>query len=104
MERFGVSARGAGAVDFDDVVALVAGLVIFPVVFTNGLEAGAGPGLLFQTLPVAFAQMPGGYLFSILFFLMLSVAVGCLLPLAAFSLLLPFVFGVRFRPFAEFAI
>ena len=32
------------------------------------------PGLIFQTLPVAFAQMPGGYLFSVLFFLMLSVA------------------------------
>jgi NSS family neurotransmitter:Na+ symporter len=58
----------------DTAVALLAGLVIFPAVFTYGLDPGAGAGLIFQTLPVAFAQMPGGYLFSVLFFLMLSVA------------------------------
>jgi len=58
----------------DTLVALVAGLVIFPAVFHNGLDPAAGAGLIFQTLPVAFAQMPGGYLFSVLFFLMLSVA------------------------------
>jgi NSS family neurotransmitter:Na+ symporter len=58
----------------DTTVALVAGLVIFPAVFNNGLDPAAGAGLIFQTLPVAFAQMPGGHLFSILFFLMLSVA------------------------------
>jgi NSS family neurotransmitter:Na+ symporter len=58
----------------DTGVAMLAGLVIFPAVFTYGLDPGAGAGLIFQTLPVAFAQMPGGYLFSVLFFLMLSVA------------------------------
>lgn len=58
----------------DTMVALLAGLVIFPAVFNNGLDPAAGAGLIFQTLPVAFAQMPGGYIFSILFFLMLSVA------------------------------
>lgn len=58
----------------DTAVALLAGLVIFPAVFNYGLDPAAGPGLLFQTLPVAFAQMPGGYIFSILFFLMLAVA------------------------------
>jgi NSS family neurotransmitter:Na+ symporter len=58
----------------DTAVALLAGLVIFPAVFNFGLDPAAGPGLLFQTLPVAFAQMPGGYLFSVLFFLMLAVA------------------------------
>ena len=58
----------------DTGVALLAGLVIFPAVFNNGLDPAAGAGLIFQTLPVAFAQMPGGYLFSVLFFLMLSVA------------------------------
>jgi NSS family neurotransmitter:Na+ symporter len=58
----------------DTMVALLAGLVIFPAVFRFGLDPGAGAGLIFQTLPVAFAQMPGGYLFSVLFFLMLSVA------------------------------
>ena len=58
----------------DTVVALLAGLVIFPAVFNNGLDPAAGPGLIFQTLPVAFAQMPGGYFFACLFFLLLSVA------------------------------
>jgi NSS family neurotransmitter:Na+ symporter len=58
----------------DTMVALLAGLVIFPAVFHNGLDPAAGAGLIFQTLPVAFAQMPGGYAFSIAFFLLLSVA------------------------------
>ncbi len=58
----------------DTGVALLAGLVIFPVVFHNGLDPAVGPGLIFQTLPVGFAQMPGGHWFSVLFFLMLSVA------------------------------
>lgn len=58
----------------DTVVALLAGLAIFPLVFSNGLEAGAGPGLIFQTLPLAFGQMPGGMLFSTLFFFLLVVA------------------------------
>ena len=58
----------------DTLVALLAGLVIFPAVFKHGLDPAAGVGLIFQTLPVAFAQMPGGYAFSILFFLMLAVA------------------------------
>ncbi len=58
----------------DTGVALLAGLVIFPAVFHHGLDPAAGAGLIFQTLPVAFAQMPGGHLFSVLFFTMLSVA------------------------------
>ena len=58
----------------DTFVAILAGLVIFPAVFANGLDPAAGPGLIFQTLPVAFAQMPGGYVFSILFFMMLAFA------------------------------
>ena len=58
----------------DTLVAVVAGLVIFPAVFSNGLDPAAGPGLIFQTLPVAFAQMPGGRFFGILFFLLLAVA------------------------------
>ena len=58
----------------DTAVALLAGLVIFPAVFNNGLDPAAGAGLIFQTLPVAFAQMPGGYFFACMFFLLLSVA------------------------------
>lgn len=58
----------------DTAVALLAGLAIFPVVFANGLEAGAGPGLIFQTLPLAFGQMPLGSLFGTLFFVLLVFA------------------------------
>ncbi|MET4161965.1 NSS family neurotransmitter:Na+ symporter [Marinobacterium sp. MBR-111] len=58
----------------DTVVALVAGLAIFPIVFANQLDPGAGPGLMFITLPVAFGQMPGGQVFGFLFFLLVGVA------------------------------
>lgn len=58
----------------DTIVALLAGLAIFPIVFSNGLEPSAGPGLIFVTLPIAFGQMPGGLFFSTLFFLLLSFA------------------------------
>lgn len=58
----------------DTIIALMAGLVIFPIVFANGLEAGQGPGLIFQTLPLAFGQMTGGVIFGTLFFVLLSFA------------------------------
>ena len=58
----------------DTTVALLAGLAIFPLVFANGLEPGAGPGLIFVTLPIAFGQMPLGQLFGGLFFVMLVLA------------------------------
>jgi len=58
----------------DTMVAILAGLVIFPAVFNNGLDPDAGAGLIFETLPVAFAQMPGGWFFSVMFFTLLSVA------------------------------
>ncbi|MDD2722799.1 MAG: sodium-dependent transporter [Methylovulum sp.] len=58
----------------DTVVALLAGIIIFPIVFTNGLEPNSGPGLIFETLPIAFGSMIGGWLFGILFFVMLVVA------------------------------
>ncbi|MCW4151145.1 sodium-dependent transporter [Halomonas sp. 18H] len=58
----------------DTLVALMAGLAIFPVIFANGLEPGSGPGLIFMSLPLAFQAMPLGTLFGILFFVMLSMA------------------------------
>ena len=58
----------------DTLVALVAGLIIFPIVFTYGLEPGSGPGLLFQTLPVAFGQMPFGTVVGSLFFILVAFA------------------------------
>jgi NSS family neurotransmitter:Na+ symporter len=58
----------------DTAVAIMAGLAIFPIVFANGLEPSAGPGLLFQTLPIAFGQMSGGVIFGTLFFVLVSFA------------------------------
>jgi NSS family neurotransmitter:Na+ symporter len=58
----------------DTAVALLAGMAIFPIVFANGLEPAAGPGLIFQTLPIAFGAMPGGQFFGTLFFILLVFA------------------------------
>ena len=58
----------------DTLVALMAGMAIFPIVFANGLEPGAGPGLIFKTLPLAFGQMPGGVFFGMLFFILVVFA------------------------------
>ena len=58
----------------DTLVALLAGLMIFPLVFGNNLDPGSGPGLIFRTLPAAFADMPGGTLFGAIFFILLAFA------------------------------
>jgi len=58
----------------DTAIAILAGLVIFPIVFANGLDPSAGPGLIFETLPLAFGQLPGGAIFGALFFLLLAFA------------------------------
>jgi NSS family neurotransmitter:Na+ symporter len=58
----------------DTAVAIMAGLAIFPIVFANGLEPSAGPGLLFQTLPIAFGQMSAGVIFGTMFFVLVSFA------------------------------
>ncbi|MGN0302552.1 MAG: sodium-dependent transporter, partial [Anaerotardibacter sp.] len=58
----------------DTLVAIVAGLIIFPACFSFGVEPGAGPGLVFVTLPTVFAQMPLGSLWGTLFFIFMSFA------------------------------
>jgi NSS family neurotransmitter:Na+ symporter len=58
----------------DTAIALVAGIAIFAIVFANHLEPAAGPGLIFQTLPIAFGHMPGGTLFATLFFILVAFA------------------------------
>ncbi len=58
----------------DTLVALMAGLAIFPVIFANGMSPSSGPGLIFMSLPLAFQAMPLGTLFGLLFFVMLSMA------------------------------
>jgi NSS family neurotransmitter:Na+ symporter len=58
----------------DTLIALLAGVAIFPAVFAFGIEPAAGPGLVFITLPNVFEQMPGGYIFGIMFFALLAIA------------------------------
>ena len=58
----------------DTLVALLAGLVIFPLVFRFDLDPAGGVGLIFQVLPVAFGQMPGGVLIATAFFTLLALA------------------------------
>ena len=74
----------------DTLVAVLAGLMIFPLVFANGLDPADGPGLIFRTLPTAFAGMPGGAIFGAVFFLLLAFAaitsiIALLEPVIAFA-------------------
>ncbi|MBD3898367.1 sodium-dependent transporter [Halomonas sp. ML-15] len=82
--------RTAVAVAFvDTAVAMVAGLAIFALVFGAGLETGQGPGLMFVTLPLAFAEMPFGALVGGVFFILvlgaaISSSISLIEPVAAF--------------------
>lgn len=58
----------------DLLVSLLAGIAIFPAVFSFGFEPTAGTSLLFLTIPAVFASMPGGQLFTTLFFVLSAVA------------------------------
>lgn len=58
----------------DTLVAVLAGVVIFPAAFSFGVQPTAGMGLVFNTLPMIFNQMAGGYYFCIIFFVLLAVA------------------------------
>ena len=73
----------------DTVVALLAGLMIFPLVFAFGLDPAEGPGLIYVSLPHAFQAMPGGGLMGALFFALLAFAaittiIGALEPVVAY--------------------
>jgi len=72
----------------DTLVAVVAGLAIFPIVFANGLDPAHGPGLVFVSLPIAFGSVTGGLVFGTLFFILLFFAaltsvIGILEPMIA---------------------
>ena len=68
---FGESLQIAG---LDTFVALMSGLIIFPACFAYGINPGAGPELIFITLPNVFVQMPGGRFWGALFFLFMTFA------------------------------
>jgi NSS family neurotransmitter:Na+ symporter len=59
---------------FDTVIALLAGLAIFPIVFANNMEPAAGPGLLFISLPYAFGNLMQGELVGTVFFTLMVLA------------------------------
>lgn len=58
----------------DTVIALLAGIAIFPAVFAFGMSPASGPSLVYEVLPNVFNSMPMGGLFAVLFFLLLSIA------------------------------
>ncbi len=63
--------RSSFLISFADTgVAILAGLAIFPLVFAHGLDTDSGPGLLFVTLPLAFAELPMAQLFGTTFFVL----------------------------------
>ncbi len=67
--------KTAGIIALADTgVALLAGMAIFPIVFAHGLSTGEGPGLIFVTLPYAFADIEFGNILGFSFFLLLAVA------------------------------
>ena len=70
IPRVGVTVAGA-----DTFVAIIAGLAIFPIIIANNIDPGSGgAGLIFTSLPLAFAQMPFGIFYGMIFFILLSVA------------------------------
>ncbi len=73
-EETSIGATAVAVAVADTGIALLSGLVIFPLVFANGLDPASGPGLIFQTLPLAFGSMPGGPIIAAIFFLLLTFA------------------------------
>ena len=71
---FSITKSASAVILADTAVAILAGFAIFPLVFQYGLDPGEGAGLVFQTLPLAFGQMPGGQLFGAIFFVLLISA------------------------------
>lgn len=59
---------------FDTMIAIMAGLIIFPALFAMGQSPAAGPTLVFVVFPELFASMPGGFIVGMFFFILLSVA------------------------------
>ena len=92
-ERVGLTAAAVTVAGLDTLVAVLAGLAIFPVVFAHGMQPASGPGLVFVSLPIAFDAMPAGQLLGTAFFLLLFVAAITSAP----SMLEPMVEYVRER-------
>jgi len=73
-ERENIHQAGIIVAVFDTSIALLAGLIIFPALFSAGVPPEAGPGLVFVVLPTVFAQIPAGQIFAIAFYALLAIA------------------------------
>ncbi len=73
-ERAPIISSVIAVIAADTAIALLAGMIIFPIVFATGLKPSIGPSLIFQTLPIAFGAMAWGSLIGSLFFLLLFLA------------------------------
>ncbi len=69
-----ILASGTYIVILDTLIAILAGMAIFPALFAMGFKPGSGPGLIFNIIPLIFAKMAYGHIFAILFFILLFVA------------------------------
>lgn len=58
----------------DTLISLMAAIAVFTIVFSAGMEPSSGLGLIFQTLPVVFSTLSGGYFLAVFFFLLVSIA------------------------------
>ncbi len=65
---------GATVAAFDTLIAVLAGIIIFPALFSVGVEPGAGAGLVFVVLPSIFGSLPAGQFFAIAFYALLAIA------------------------------
>lgn len=73
-EEIDLRAAAFATIAGDTAISFLAGFAIFPIVFANGLDPASGPGLMFVTLPIAFANMPFGTAAGATFFILLVVA------------------------------
>ena len=73
-EETSITGASVAVVTADTAIAILAGLAIFPFVFAGGLDPADGPGLVFDTLPLAFGGMAGGVFLSTIFFVLLAFA------------------------------
>lgn len=65
---------GVSVAFFDTIIAILAGLIIFPALFAAGVAPDSGPGLVFVVLPTIFGSLPAGSFFAIAFYALLAIA------------------------------
>ena len=74
QEQLDAIRRIARVAGLDTLLAILAGVIIFPACYSYGIKPDAGPSLIFVTLPNVFLQMPGGYVWCLMFFLLVVLA------------------------------